>query len=128
MEEGVRIDKWLWAVRIFKTRSLSADACRSGKVRINNATVKASREVKTGEIIEVNLTTYHKIIKVKVLIINRVSAKLAEDYIEDLTPSEEYEKLKMNREMNFEYRQRGFGRPTKRERREIEILKKYLGK
>ena len=127
MEEGVRIDKWLWAVRIFKTRRLSTVACRSGKVKINNSAVKPSHEVKPGEIIEVNLSPLNKTVKVKELTSNRVSAKLAETFIEDLTPGEEYEKIKMARAVNFEYRQRGIGRPTKRERREIEILKKYLG-
>ena len=127
MEEGVRIDKWLWAVRIYKTRSQSTTACRSGKVKINGTPVKPSHEVKTGEVITVNLSPLHKTLKVTGLIGNRVSAKLAVNYIEDLTPKEEYDKLKMNKEVNFEYRQRGIGRPTKRERREIEILKKYLG-
>jgi ribosome-associated heat shock protein Hsp15 len=127
MEEGVRIDKWLWAVRIFKTRSQATLACKSGKVKINDANVKPSREVRIGEIISVNLSLIQKKVKVTGLLANRVSAKLAENYVEDLTSQEEYEKQKVKREINFEYRERGIGRPTKKARREIEILKKYLG-
>jgi ribosome-associated heat shock protein Hsp15 len=127
MEEGVRIDKWLWAVRIFKTRNQATIACKSGKIKINDANVKPSREVKIGEIISVNLSSIQKKVKVTELLINRVSAKLVENFMEDITSQEEYEKLKLKRETGFEYRQRGIGRPTKKERREIEILKKYLG-
>jgi ribosome-associated heat shock protein Hsp15 len=127
MEDGVRIDKWLWAVRIFKTRSQATLACKSGKVKINDANAKPSREVRTGEIISVNLSSLQKKVKVTALLSNRVSAKLVENYVEDLTPPEEYEELKMKREVGFEFRLRGIGRPTKKERREIEILKKYLG-
>jgi ribosome-associated heat shock protein Hsp15 len=127
MEEGVRIDKWLWAVRIFKTRSQATLACKSGKVKINDANVKPSREVKIGEIISVNLSMLQKKVKVTGLLINRVSATLVENYMDDLTSGEEYDKLKLKREISFEYRERGIGRPTKKARREIEILKKYLG-
>jgi len=127
MEEGVRIDKWLWCVRIYKTRSQATIACKSGKVKVNDGNIKPSHEVKTGEIISITLSALQKKIKVKELLTNRVSAKLVEDYLEDLTPKEEYEKQKIKRETVFEYRQRGIGRPTKRERREIEILKRYLG-
>jgi ribosome-associated heat shock protein Hsp15 len=127
MEEGVRIDKWLWAVRIFKTRSQATIACKAGKVKVNEGNVKPSHEVRAGEIITVNLSSLQKKVKVTGLLTNRVSAKLVENYMEDLTPQEEYEKLKMKREVGFEYRQRGIGRPTKKERREIEVLKKYLG-
>ena len=127
MEEGVRIDKWLWAVRIFKTRSQATIACKSGKVKINDCNIKPSHEVRTGEIISVNLSSLQKKVKVMELLTNRVSAKLVENYMIDMTPQEEYDKLKMKREVGFEHRQRGIGRPTKKERREIEILKKYLG-
>jgi ribosome-associated heat shock protein Hsp15 len=127
MEEGVRIDKWLWAVRIYKTRSQATIACRSGKVKVNESNIKPSHEIKIGEIISINLSVLQKKIMVKGLLTNRVSAKLVENYIDDLTPVEEYEKLKMKPEAGFEYRPRGIGRPTKKERREIEILKKYLG-
>lgn len=127
MEEGVRIDKWLWCVRIFKTRNQATIACRSGRIKINDGIVKPSREVRTGEIITVSLSAVQKKVKIKELLDHRISAKLVENYLEDLTPKEEYEKEKMKRAVGFEYRRRGIGRPTKKERREIEILKKYLG-
>jgi len=126
MERGIRIDKWLWAVRIFKTRSLASEACRSGKVKILDQAVKPSHEVKTGEVIMISLNPVTKTVKVAALTANRVSAKLVPGFMDDLTPEEEYQKLKLMKEMNFEYRERGIGRPTKRERREIEFLKLYL--
>jgi ribosome-associated heat shock protein Hsp15 len=124
MAETVRIDKWLWAVRLFKTRSQASDACRSGKVHINEISVKPSRELMIGDIIQVNLGPLNKTVEVKAILSNRVSAKLVENYMMDLTPQDEYDKLKMARETNYEFRPRGFGRPTKRERRLIEKLKK----
>ncbi len=124
MASGVRIDKWLWAVRIFKTRSQATSACRSGKVRIDDQAVKPSREVKPGDVIMIRLGLLTKTIQVIGLIQKRVSAKLAIEHVSDLTPSEEYEKLKMQREINHEFRQRGLGRPTKKQRRLIEKLKK----
>jgi ribosome-associated heat shock protein Hsp15 len=126
MERGIRIDKWLWAVRIFKTRSLASEACRSGKVKILDQAVKPSHEVKLDEVITVSQSPITKTVKVIALIGNRVSAKLVAGAMEDLTPQEEYQKLKLMKETNFEFRERGIGRPTKRERREIEFLKLYL--
>lgn len=123
--DSTRIDKWLWAVRLFKTRSQAAAACKGGRVKIDGQNVKASREVKEGEEINVSMTTFIKTVKVKALLKNRVGAKLVDNYLEDLTPQEEYEKDKMKRELNQEYRERGEGRPTKKERRIIERLKKY---
>jgi ribosome-associated heat shock protein Hsp15 len=124
MAEGVRIDKWLWSVRIYKTRNMAAEACRSGKVRINDKPVKPSHEVRLNEEISINLTPIVKTVKVVGLLKNRVSAKLVEDYLEDLTPQEEYDKLKLMRELNYEFRRRGEGRPTKKQRRMIDVLKK----
>jgi ribosome-associated heat shock protein Hsp15 len=126
MEGGVRIDKWLWAVRIFKTRSLASDACRSGKVKILDQAVKPSHDVKVAEIITISLGPITKTVKVSVLLGHRVSAKLVVGFMEDLTPEAEYQKLKRSNDMEFEVRERGTGRPTKRERREIEFLKLYL--
>ena len=123
--ENIRIDKWLWAVRIFKTRSLASQACRAGKVKIDEAAVKPSRDVKLDDSIHVQIGQLNRIIKVTGLIHNRVSAKLAVENYEDLTPAEEIEKIKMMRELNYEYRDRGTGRPTKKERRIIEQLKKH---
>jgi ribosome-associated heat shock protein Hsp15 len=123
--DSVRIDKWLWAVRIFKTRSQAAAACKGGKIKIDGQNVKASREVKEGEEIKVSLTSYTKTLKVKALLQNRVGAKLVDDYMIDLTPQEEYDKQQLKEKLNMEYRKRGEGRPTKKERRIIERLKKY---
>jgi len=123
MSESVRIDKWLWSVRLFKTRSQAAEACKGGKVKMEGKNVKPSREVKTGDIIEVNVNYIKKKVKVLQPAHNRVSAKLVPDLMEDLTPKEEYEKLEMMRQLNTERRERGAGRPTKKERRMIEKLK-----
>ncbi|MCB0822676.1 MAG: RNA-binding S4 domain-containing protein [Bacteroidales bacterium] len=124
MAESVRIDKWLWAVRIFKTRSLASEACRTGKVKISEVPVKPGRDVAVNDIIEIAQTPITKTIQVKAILANRVGAKLVENYMTDLTPQEEYDKLKIARETNHEFRPRGIGRPTKRERRLIEKLKK----
>ncbi|MCB2221051.1 MAG: RNA-binding S4 domain-containing protein [Bacteroidetes bacterium] len=124
MAETVRIDKWLWAVRLYKTRSQASDACRSGKVHIQEISVKPSRELSVGDIIEINQGPIKRTVEVKAILTNRVSAKLVENYMNDLTLQDEYDKLKIARETNYEFRPRGFGRPTKRERRLIEKLKK----
>ena len=100
MEQGaVRIDKWLWAVRIFKTRTLSAEACRSGKVSINQMSVKASREVKIGDIIIIHQMPIIKTVKALSLLHNRVSAKLVPLHMEDLTPASEYEKIEIMKQI-----------------------------
>ncbi len=125
MSEGIRIDKWLWAVRIFKTRNQAGEACKAGKIKINDVSVKPSREVKIDEKIIVNLKHITKTVKVIGLLKNRVAAKLVENYLEDLTPQEEYDKQKMMKDLNSEFRQRGIGRPTKKERRLIDRLKKF---
>lgn len=119
----VRIDKWLWAVRVFKTRTLSADACRGGKVKIDGQNAKPSREVKEGDIIEIQLGILKKKLKIIKVAKNRVSAKFVPDLAEDLTPAEEYEKQEMLRQLKHEKRDHGIGRPTKKDRREIERLK-----
>ena len=126
MEKGVRIDKWLWAVRVFKTRSLASEPRRSGKIRILDQVVKPSRDLKPGEIIMLSVPPVIRTLKVVALTGNRVSAKLVPGFMTDLTPESEYEKLKRAKEADFESRPRGLGRPTKRERREIEFLKLYL--
>ncbi len=122
--EVVRIDKWLWSVRLFKTRSQATEACRSGKVTIEDQTIKPSREVHVGNMIVIRQGPLTKTVEVKELLKSRVGAKLVPDYMVDLTPEEEYTKLQMTREVNFEIRDRGIGRPTKKERRIIERLKK----
>lgn len=127
MEESVRIDKWLWAVRVFKTRNQATLACRSGKVRISDQPVKPSREVKVGEMITISLDSLNRSIKVLAPVGHRIGAKLVEQFMVDLTPQEEYKKLQLRKDAGSGYRLRGLGRPTKKERRDIEILKKYLG-
>ena len=119
----LRIDKYLWAVRLYKTRSIATDACRSGRVKLNGVPVKPSHEVAEGEIYELNIEQMHRTVQVKELLANRVGAKLVENYLTDLTPPEEYERIQMARQYSFEKRDRGAGRPTKRDRREIEELK-----
>lgn len=119
-EKQVRIDKWLWAVRIFKTRSEAADACSKGKVFINEVAVKSSRIVKLNELINVRQNPIIRTFRVKGIIINRVSAKLAPNFVEDITAPEELSKLEMVTTNALVYRDRGAGRPTKKERRFID--------
>lgn len=126
MDQGTRIDKWLWAVRIFKTRSLATEACRAGKVRCSGVAVKASREIRPGDICMVSSGPIVRTLKVRDPIQNRVNAKLAVNCYEDLTPPEEYEKLKMMRDMKQGIRPRGLGRPTKKERRELDDFSETL--
>ncbi len=124
MTAGVRIDKWLWAVRLFKTRSLATEACRTGKVIIADQPVKPSREVHVGDLIRVRSGPLARTVEVKDLLQNRVGAKLVGNYLVDHTPPEEYDRLKLMNAGHFEQRDRGVGRPTKKERRLIEKLKK----
>lgn len=125
-EENLRIDKWLWAVRIFKTRSQAADACKKGKILIDEVPVKPSRIIKKGEIVFVKNPPVIYQYKVLGLLGNRQSAKIVVDYVEDVTPEEEKEKLEIKRFTGFEIRDRGIGRPTKRERRLIDQLKRKI--
>lgn len=119
----VRLDKWLWAVRLYKTRAIATDACRLGKITCNGIVAKASKEVKVGDKYDVNIDQLHKTIEVVGLLNNRIPAKLVENYMKDLTPKEEYERIEFARKFAFEKRDRGTGRPTKRERRDIEDFK-----
>ncbi len=123
--EKVRIDKYLWCVRIFKSRSIASDACIGGKVKINGVSCKSSREVKTGEIITARIGLLEKKIKVIALLDKRVGAEHAPLFCEDLTPQAEYDKLK-TANIKFEQRDHGIGRPTKKDYRQIEYLKWYL--
>lgn len=125
MEEHIRIDKWLWAVRLFKTRNQASQACRAGKVRMDDQPVKPSREVHVMDVISVNMGFICRTVRVRALLTNRVSAKLVPDYATDMTPEEEYARLKLIRETNYEMRDRGLGRPTKKQRRDIVRLKRY---
>ena len=120
MADELRIDKWLWAVRIYKTRTLAGDSCRAGKVKMDGVAVKPSRALKPGDVMTVSIGPLIRTLKVKALIHNRVSAKLVPESLEDLTPVEEYERIKFMHELNAEKRDRGTGRPTKKDRRFID--------
>jgi ribosome-associated heat shock protein Hsp15 len=117
MDKTVRIDKWLWAVRLFKTRSQATDACRSGRVKIDNDSIKPSREVKVGQVLSLHLGILTKTVKVKEILEKRVGAPLVAGYMEDLTSAEEYQKLELLRNNPLAQRK---GRPTKKERRDID--------
>ncbi|MCR5425130.1 MAG: RNA-binding S4 domain-containing protein [Bacteroidales bacterium] len=123
MDESLRIDKYLWAVRLYKTRSMATEACKSGRVKFNGVPVKPSHEVKIGEVYDLVIEQLHKQIEVKALLHNRVGAKLVPESMIDHTPQEEYERIQMVRQYGYEKRDRGAGRPTKRDRREIEDFK-----
>ncbi len=118
----VRIDKWLWAVRIYKTRSLAAEACRKGKVLIKSKEVKPGKNVQINDVITVHKDNIHYTFRVKELIAKRTSAKLVSQYLKDLTPAGELERKKIIHRESFIYRPRGTGRPTKKERRLLDRL------
>ena len=115
-----RIDKWLWAARIFKTRSIAADAIKNGRVTIMGVNVKPSRMVKVGEVISVRKPPVTYSFKILQTIEQRVGAKLIPQVYENVTPADQYELLEMNRISGFINRQRGTGRPTKKERRALD--------
>lgn len=120
MEETVRIDKWLWAVRIFKTRTIASDACKKGRVLIDNNPVKPSRMIRIGDTVQVRKPPVTYSFKVIALAEKRMGAKLVPNYMKNVTPAEEYEILELNKLSGFIDRQRGSGRPTKKERRDLE--------
>ena len=118
--DEVRIDKWLWAVRIFKTRSLASEACKKGRVMVENVAVKPSRIVRRGDIVQVRKPPVTFSFKVLDLTDKRMGAKLVPQYMENITPPDQYEILELNKISGFIDRQRGTGRPTKKERRDLE--------
>ena len=115
-----RIDKWLWAARIYKTRSLAADACKNGRVTLGGAPCKPSRTVKEGDVVAVKKSPVTYSFKVLRAIEMRVGAKLLNDVYENVTTPDQYELLEMNRISGFVDRARGTGRPTKKERRSLD--------
>ncbi len=121
-QETARLDKWLWASRIFKTRSIAADACKNGRVTKDGITIKPSRTVKVGEIISVKKPPITYSFKILNAIENRVGAKLVPEVYENVTDPKQYELLEMSRISGFIDRQKGTGRPTKKDRREIEAF------
>jgi ribosome-associated heat shock protein Hsp15 len=120
--EKLRIDKYLWAVRAFKTRSVATEACKAGRVKINGQNIKPSHVVKIGEVYSLQKGPLRKVIKVSGLLERRVDAKTAVNFYEDLTPVEETEGYKSAFLSPNLARDRGAGRPTKRDRREIDDL------
>ncbi len=115
-----RIDKWLWAARIFKTRTIAADACKNGRVTKAGARLKASHTIKVGDIIDVRKPPITYSFKVLKPIEKRVGAKLLPEILEDVTAPEQYELLEMSRVSGFIDRARGTGRPTKKDRRALD--------
>ena len=116
----VRIDKWLWAVRIFKTRTIASDAIKMGRVTIGGQKVKPSRNVKIGEVIDVKKPPITYSFKVLALAENRMGAKLVPGFMENVTRKEQLDLLEMNRISGFRDRAKGLGRPTKKDRRDID--------
>ena len=115
-----RLDKWLWSARIFKTRTIAADACKNGRITIGGVKQKASKMIKEGDVIEVRKPPITYSFKVLKAIQSRVGAKLVPEVLENVTPKEQLELLEMNRISGFVGRARGTGRPTKKERRELD--------
>ena len=118
-----RIDKWLWAVRIFKTRTLATECCKSGKVKINGKSVKPSYLLQIDEIVVVTKNQVQQHLKVLGILDKRVSASIAEECYEDISPKTEQNKIETLLWKSFEKRENGLGRPTKKDRRIIDRLK-----
>ncbi len=115
-----RLDKWLWAARIFRTRTIAADACKKGRVMIGGVQQKPSKMIKEGEVIQVRKPPVTYSFKVLKCIQNRVGAKLVPEVLENVTTPDQYELLEMNRISGFVNRARGLGRPTKKDRRDLD--------
>jgi ribosome-associated heat shock protein Hsp15 len=122
-KEKLRIDKYLWAIRIFKTRTLASDACKAGRVKLDNQNIKPSHEVKIGEIYQVSKGIDRKVLRVKGLLESRADAKTVINFFDDITPVEQTQAFKSMFQAPLLKRDRGAGRPTKRDRREIDELK-----
>lgn len=120
MNSQARIDKWLWAVRIYKTRSIAAEACKKGHIMVRDKAVKPSFAVRVGDIVQVKKSPITYSFKVLQCAENRVGAKLVPELMENVTPPEQYEALEMSRISGFIDRARGTGRPTKKERRSMD--------
>jgi ribosome-associated heat shock protein Hsp15 len=122
-KEKLRIDKYLWAIRAFKTRTLASDACKAGRVKLDSNNIKPSHEVRIGEVYQVSKGPDRKMIKVTGLLESRVDAKTAVYFYEDITPVEQTQAFKSMFQAPMLKRDRGTGRPTKKDRREIDGLK-----
>ncbi len=122
MADSTRIDKFLWSIRVFKTRADATEACKGGKVTVNGQDAKPSKEVKGGDVISVRKGAIHYTYKVLLPIEKRQGAKEVEKYAQNLTPESELKKMNVPVETFFVKRDRGAGRPTKKERREMDVL------
>lgn len=122
IQQEARLDKWLWAARIFKTRTIAADACKNGRVTVNGANAKPSRTVKLGETVHVKKAPITYSFKIINAIESRVGAKLIDQVYENVTEAKQYELLEMSRISGFVDRARGKGRPTKKDRRAMEAF------
>lgn len=120
MKTEVRIDKWMWATRIFKSRTIAVDACKKNRVMVNQVNAKPARMIKVGDVIQVKKPPITYSFKVLELTERRMAAKLVPEYLENVTPPEQYEILELNRISGFVNRAKGQGRPTKKDRRELE--------
>jgi len=120
--DHARLDKWLWCVRLCKTRALAASACRSGAVQVNGEPAKPARELRLGEIVQVRLGILTRTVRFIAAPASRVAAKLVPDYGEDQTPAAEYEQVRVASAAQILTRPRGAGRPTKRDRRLLDEL------
>ncbi len=118
-----RVDKWLWAMRVFKTRTISTEACKKGRVTIGGVAVKPSRAIKPGDVIEVRKPPITYSFRVKAVTGNRLGAKLVPEYLENITPASQYELLEMTKISGFIDRRKGLGRPTKKDSRNLERFK-----
>ncbi|MCH5214814.1 MAG: RNA-binding S4 domain-containing protein [Muribaculaceae bacterium] len=119
MAELERVDKWLWAMRVFKTRSIATDACKKGRVTMGGVAVKPSKMIKVGDVVDVKKPPVTYSFKVLKLANNRLGARLVPEYLENITPASQYEILEMAKISGFVDRRKGLGRPTKRESREL---------
>jgi ribosome-associated heat shock protein Hsp15 len=119
-----RLDRWLWAVRLFRSRSLATDACRAGSVEVNGSVAKPARDIRVGERVEVRQGLITRILDVRGIPESRVGAKRVPEFCSDLTPPAEFERLRNHRVQQLLAREKGSGRPTKKERRSID---RFLG-
>ena len=124
---SIRIDKWLWAVRLYKSRSLATQACLAGHVKMDGHNVKPAREVRAGDVISARTGFVQRTVRIVAVLEKRVGAKLVDEYLEDLTPAEEYEKARQHCAQPVVKYPRGWGRPTKKNRRELEGFRRRQG-
>jgi len=122
MKNEARIDKWLWAMRLFKTRTIAAEACKKGRVMVQQVAAKPSRNIKVGDIIQVKRPPVTYSFKVLALTENRLGAKLVPEYMENITTADQLELLELSKVSGYMGRDRGTGRPTKKDRRTLDAF------